>query len=158
LIARCTCGQVEYEITGRPIVSLICFCDDCQAGAAQLDDGASIIDRNGGTAYVVARKDRFRCVRGEDLTKKHKLRPDSKTNRVVAKCCPSPMFMWFDDAKHWVPIYRARIANDAPDTEMQICTKFAKATPVDSDVPTYAGYPFALVTKLLRARVAMVFG
>lgn len=161
VIARCSCGRVEYEAIGRPIVSLVCFCDDCQAGSRQLEalpGAAPFRDPDGGTAYVSYRKDRVRCARGAELLQSHKLRPGSATNRVVASCCNSPMVMSFDDAKHWVPVYRARLTGDAPQVEMRICTKFAPGGPGSSDVPSHPGYPIKLVAKLLAARVAMLFG
>ncbi|HEX8793805.1 MAG TPA: hypothetical protein VF765_22835 [Polyangiaceae bacterium] len=161
MIARCACGRVEYEVAGRPIVSLVCFCSDCQAGSQQLEalpGAGSVRDSEGGTAYVTYRKDRVRCVRGVELLKSHKLREGSATSRVAASCCNSPMVMSFDDAKHWVPVYRARLVGEAPSAEMRVCTKSAPGGSNGSDVPSYPGYPFKLLTKLLSARIAMLFG
>ena len=161
VIARCSCRRVEYEASGSPIVSLICFCDDCQAGSQQLEALAgarSVREPDGGTAYVVYRKDRVQCVRGGELRESHKLREGSATSRVAASCCHSAMVMWFDDAKHWVPVYRARLGGGAPEAEMRICTKFAPAGAAASDAPSYPGYPVKLLAKLLGARVAMLFG
>jgi hypothetical protein len=138
MIARCACGRVEYEASGNPIVCLVCYCADCQAGSRAI--GA--IDGDGGTAYVVYRKDRVRCTRGAELLEGHKLRPSSKTCRKVASCCNAPMLMWFEDAKHWVPIYAARVC-DAPPADMRICTKSSP------------GIPVTLMMKLVAARIAM---
>jgi hypothetical protein len=159
--ARCSCGRVEYQASGHPIVSVICFCDDCQAGSQQLEALAgarSVRDPDGGTAYVVYRKDRVRCVRGIELLESRKLRERSATSRVVASCCNSPMVMWFDDAKHWAPVYRARLEGAVPDAEMRICTRFAPGSSDSSDVPSYSGFPIRLLAKLLAARVAMLVG
>jgi hypothetical protein len=148
-------------MTGRPIVSLVCFCKDCQAGSQQLEapSGAGPVrDADGGTAYVVYRKDRVQCARGAELLERHKLREGSATSRVAARCCNAPMVMWFDDAKHWVPVYRARLGGAAPDAEMHICTRSAKARSQTSDVPSYPGYPIALLARLLAARLAMLVG
>ena len=160
MIARCACGRVQYEMMGRPIVSLDCFCDDCQAGARQLEvvePTAPVADADGGTAYVVYRKDRVRCVRGTELLVKRKLRERSATSRVVAGCCHSPMLMWFDDSKHWCPIYRGRVVDEAPRAQMRVCTRFANGNRGRSDVPEYSGYPVALLAKLLFALAAMFF-
>jgi hypothetical protein len=35
--ACCTCGKVELEAMGVPITSVVCYCDDCQAGAQQIE-------------------------------------------------------------------------------------------------------------------------
>jgi hypothetical protein len=161
MIARCSCGGVEYQMAGGPIVSLVCFCNDCQAGSQQLEalpGAGSVRDSDGGTAYVVYRKDRLRCVRGVELLKNHKVREGSATSRVAASCCNSPMVMWFDDAKHWVPVYRARLVGAAPSAEMRICTKSAPGSSHRSDVPSYPGYPIKLLAKLLAARIAMLVG
>lgn len=34
LTGRCFCGNVRYEITGRPFNSTICHCNDCRRAAA----------------------------------------------------------------------------------------------------------------------------
>jgi hypothetical protein len=31
--ASCRCGKVELRITGAPITSLVCYCDDCRRGS-----------------------------------------------------------------------------------------------------------------------------
>jgi hypothetical protein len=161
MIARCACGRTEYQLTGRPIVSVVCFCSDCQAGSEKLEalrGAGSVRDSDGGTAYVVYRKDRVQCARGVELLEQHKLRASSATSRVAASCCNSPMIMWFDDAKHWVPVYRARLAEAAPRAEMRICTKRAPGGARRPDVPSYPGYPLQLLVKLIAARLAMLVG
>ena len=55
----------------------------------------------GGTAYVVYRKDRVKCSRGNQFLQGYKIKEKSPTNRVVATCCNSAMFLNFDDGKHW---------------------------------------------------------
>jgi hypothetical protein len=161
MIARCSCGRVEYEASGAPIVSLVCFCADCQAGSQQLEalpGASSVRDSDGGTAYVSYRKDRIQCTRGIALLQSYKLRDGSATNRVVASCCNSPVVMSFDDARHWVAVYRGRLVGAAPAPEMRICTRFTPGSSESSDVPSFPGYPPRLLGKLLKARVAMLFG
>lgn len=159
MIAVCACGSVEIQASGEPIVSAVCYCDDCQEGAHRLEalpGAARILDAAGGSAYVVYRKDRVTCIRNAPLLRPHKLRATSATNRVVAACCNSAMLLNFDDWKHWVDIYRERIRGPAPPVQMHMCTRFAR--PVDTgpiDVPRYEGYPFSLLPKLIGARVAM---
>lgn len=123
-----------------------------------LPGASSVRDPDGGTAYVVYRKDRVQCTRGAELLHSHKLQEGSATNRVAASCCNSPMVMWFDDPKHWVPVYRARLVGAAPDAEMRICTRFAPGSSASSVVPGYSGYPIKLLMKLLAARLAMLVG
>jgi hypothetical protein len=162
LKAFCTCGRVVLELEGAPITSLVCYCDDCRAGARQIEalpDAPLVQASDGGTAYIVYRKDRVRNVKGADLLEALKLRPASATNLVIASCCNAAMFLNFDDSKHWVDVYRERAGASAPPLQMRICTKFApKGASVPTDVPGYAGYPLQLIAKLIGAKFAMIFG
>src|ERR1700737_3023290 len=141
MTARCTCGNVEFEAIGAPIASLVCYCDDCQEGSRQIEalPNARLVQYpDGGTAYILYRKDRVKCSTGAQLLKGHKIREKSATNRVVATCCNSAMAMKFDDARHWVAMYRARFQGDIPPLQMRICTKFKpENAEVRSDVPSY---------------------
>jgi hypothetical protein len=160
-IIRCSCGNVELECIGAPITSVVCYCDDCQKGSRQIEalpNARPAQDPDGGTAYVVYRKDRLRCSSGASLLKGYKIRESSATNRVIATCCNSAMFLNFDDGKHWVDVYRSRFQGDAPALQMRICTKFKPGNySIPNDVPSYPGYPFNFLLKLIGARIAMLF-
>jgi hypothetical protein len=160
MIASCACGSVELETIGAPITSLVCYCDDCQEGARQIEalpNARPVQDPDGGTAYVVYRKDRVQCGKGAPLLKHYKISEKSVTNRVVASCCNSAMYLNFDDGKHWVDVYRARFQRDVPPLQMRVCTKFKPANgAVPSDVPSYSGYSPKFLAKLLAARIAML--
>ncbi|KRA56021.1 GFA family protein [Devosia sp. Root635] len=160
VIARCTCGQVEIEAWGKPIASVICHCDDCQAAGrmlAELENAPPLLDAAGGTGNVLYRKDRVRPAKGGHLLAAHKLTPDSKTNRMVAKCCNAPMAITFDDARHWVPLYRDRLEGVVPPVQWRICTKFVPAgVDLPDDVPGYAMYPFGMMAGLALSAVAML--
>jgi hypothetical protein len=161
LTASCSCGAVEFEAVGRPISTVVCYCDDCQAAAKQIEampGAASFRQSDGGTCLVVYRKDRVRCVRGETFLAKLKLRSDSATNRRLAACCNSVIVLDFDDGKHWVDIYSARVQGIEPKPQMLVCTKFSpeKLTNLDQ-IPSYSGYAPRFILKLLVARVAMFF-
>ena len=162
LTASCICGRVALDMAGAPIVSLICYCDDCQAAARRIEArpaAPAVQGLDGGTAYVVYRKDRVQTTKGADLLEAFKLRPASPTNRVIASCCNTAMFLGFDDSKHWIDIYRARIGAIAPAPQMRVCTKFAPDTSrIPADLPRHAGYPFRLIAKLIGARIGMLFG
>ena len=92
-----------------------------------LPNASAVRDPDGGSALVACRKDRVKCSKGASLLKSHKIRQTSVTNRVVAGCCGSAMVLNFDDAKHWVDVYRSRIRQNAPPVEMRICTRFKPA-------------------------------
>jgi hypothetical protein len=156
----CVCGQVAVEAVGAPIASVICYCDDCQEGARQirsLPNAVSIEDPDGGTAYLVYRKDRLTYLRGTSLLRRHKIRENSATNRVIATCCNSAMFLNFDDGKHWVDLYRSRCEGDVLPVQMRICTRFnPHGRTIPTDVPQYSRYPIAFLAKLALARAAML--
>ena len=159
-IARCLCGRVELEALGAPITSAVCYCGDCQAGSRQiaaLPDAPPVQDHDGGTAYIIYRKDRVKCTRGGPLLKSYKLREKSATNRVIANCCNSAMFLNFDDGKHWVDVYRTRFQGDILPLQIRICAKFKPGNgDIPSDVPSYSSYPLRFLAKLLAARIAML--
>jgi hypothetical protein len=105
-----------------------------------LPGAAPIRDRDGGTAYVIFRKDCMRCLAGVGRLEARKIRERSPTNRVVATCCNSAMYLNFDDGKHWVDIYRPRIEGGLPPIQMRVCTKFiAEGVPLSSDAPNCSG-------------------
>ena len=162
MTATCSCGGVELKAFGRPIVSSACYCDDCRKGADQIEalPGAGAIrDPDGGTAYILYRKDRIECSKGAELLRSYKLKETSGTNRVGATCCNSAMFMNFDRGPHWVSAYRARFHGELPPLQLRICTKFKSDSDViPDDVPSHRGYPLGFVVKLLASRVAMLLG
>lgn len=160
-IARCACGSVEIEALGTPITSVVCYCDSCQEGSRQIEgltNAVPILGPDGGTAYILYRKDRIQYSKGAELLQGHKIEENSTTSRVVATCCNSAMVMRFDDAKHWVPVYRARFQGDVPPLQWRICTKFMPANAVlPTDVPSSAMYPAGFMWKLLSSRLSMLF-
>lgn len=156
----CTCGQVEVALSGPPILTAICHCDDCQAGARQLQaHGApSVLDDYGGTAYIMQRKDRLQVVRGAEHLYKHKLTETSPTNRVIATCCHTPMFVSFDNAIHWYSIYRDRAEPGAPPPTLRLQTKFVPGVALPDDIPAFASFPYRFAFKLIGANIAMMLG
>lgn len=162
MTATCSCGAVEFKAFGRPIVSSICYCDDCQKGAGQIEtlpNACAVSDPDGGTAYILYRKDRIACSKGAALLRNYKLKETSVTNRVVATCCNSAMFMNFDRGPHWVSAYRARFHGELPPVQLRICTKFKPdGVVLPDDVPSYRGYAPGFVVRLLASRAAMLLG
>lgn len=159
---RCACGSVELEARGAPIVSAVCYCQDCQDGGRRIEalpHAPPVVDPDGGTAYALYRKDRVRNLKGAALLQGDKLKETSVTNRMVATCCNSAMLVNFDNtAMHWVSLYRARFPADAPPLQMRIQTKFkSPGSAMPNDVPAYATFPLSLVAKMIAARIAMLF-
>jgi hypothetical protein len=154
--ARCRCGGVEMEAIGTPIVSSVCYCVDCQNGSRQIEElpnAGSVREADGGTAYILFCKDRLSCSKGASLLKNYKVKAGSATNRVVASCCNSAMFMNFDKGPFWVSAYRARFQGGLPPLEMRICTRSRpNGVAIPADAPSY---PVTLMMKLLTSGLAM---
>jgi hypothetical protein len=159
--ARCSCGSVEIEALGTPITSVVCYCDSCQEGSRQIEalmNAVPTLGPDGGTAYILYRKDRIKYSKGAELLKGYKIEKKSTTSRVVATCCSSAMVMQFDDAKHWVPVYRARFQGDMPPLQWRICTKFKpENAAVPTDIPSSTMYPAGFMLKLLTSKLSMLF-
>jgi hypothetical protein len=158
LTASCACGQVALEVTGKPIVGAVCYCASCLEAGRILAGSPSapvVAERDGGTEYVLYRKDRVRLVRGAQHLEEHRLKPESPTRRVRATCCQAAMFL--DVTKgHWLSIYRARFLNDAPRIEMRVMTKERPASdPLTEDVPNHSRYSGKFILRLLGSRLAM---
>ncbi len=162
LRAACVCGKVMLEARGKPITTLVCYCDDCQAAGRQIEalPGAPpVLGADGGTGAVMFCKDRLRCLAGAELLVPMKLRPQSPTNRYVAQCCNSALYAGFDDAKHWVDVFRDRVQGEPPPINQRIFTRFAAADArIPNDAPRYSTFSAGLIAKLLAARLAMLFG
>jgi hypothetical protein len=158
--ASCQCGQVELVATGKPIITAACYCDDCHAAARTLEalPGAPpVLERDGGTSYVMYRNDRIRLTKGRERLKPFKLKETAHTRRQVASCCNTPMYMDFDSGPHWVDLYRARVQGDAPPIEIRTCTKFAPAgTTFNDGIPSPAMHTGSFYWKLLAAWIPML--
>ncbi|MDB5977089.1 MAG: uncharacterized protein JWR07_3849 [Nevskia sp.] len=158
---RCSCGSVELETTGAPILGAACYCADCQEAGRQIEqlpNAPRVLDPDGGTDFLLYRKDRVKYIKGAELLLDHKLKEASATRRVVARCCNSALFLDFQKG-HWLSVCRTRFSGDAPPLQMRIQTKSRPQTASDpGDVPSYAGYPPKFMLKLLASRIAMLFG
>jgi hypothetical protein len=160
--AACLCGAVSLEARGAPIMTVVCYCDDCQEAARRLEvrpQAPPMQDPDGGASFVVYRKDRVQVATAVDLLKPMKLKETSPTKRLVAVCCNSAMCLAFDDGKHWVDVYRNRMLDEAPAVQMRVCTRFrAQGVGDPGDVPSYPGYSLAFIARLVRAGLAMRLG
>lgn len=160
-VLACRCGQVALEVRGEPILVPVCYCESCQkAGAmiAGLPDAVPTLGEDGGTPFVMVRKDRIACLRGEALMAEHRLTEKSSTRRVIATCCNSAMFLEFSQG-HWLSLYRDRYApEERPEIEMRVMTKGKRADVSFGDaLPVYATHSGRFMWKLLGAWVAMGF-
>lgn len=161
-LLRCQCGAVECVGQGAPISTAVCYCDDCQAAARQLEalPGASaVMDPDGGTALTLFRNTRFTVTRGAEKLVPHKLRHDSVTNRMVAGCCNSTMFLSFDKGPHWVSTLRNRFVGEQPPIAYRHMTKYRTSSlPYPDQAPTYPKFPLRFLGTLVRDWIGMKLG
>ncbi len=156
----CSCGKVEFEAKGPPIMAVACYCDDCQRGSREiqtLPHAPPVLGADGGTDYILYRKDRFECAHGREWLRDLRLKEGSPTRRVVAGCCNSALYLDFEKG-HWVSAYRGRFHAAVPPTQMHIQTRFKPhpdSTP--GNIPSYRSFPPKFLGKLLFARIAMLF-
>lgn len=153
-IASCDCGKVRFKAFGKPIISGICYCADCQAGGRQLeaaDAHKDFRDAWGGTAYLSYRNDRFECIEGAALVEGFKIREDAPTTRYLTTCCRSAIYLKFERG-WWTSLYRVRFGDAAPPIEMrnQVASAQNPAT-LPTDVPAYRKFPMRLFGRLLAA-------
>ncbi len=156
----CACGTVSIETTGAPMIAVICHCTSCRTAGRALDAKspvAPIVDSAGGTAVVLWRKDRVRCVRGGEHLVAHRLTPQAPSRRMTASCCGTPMFGDFTKG-FWVSIYHSRVP-DAPTPAMRVMTGAAPAGTVfpKDGIPHVPGRPGRFAVKLLTTWLAMGF-
>ena len=160
-VAHCRCGAVEIGAWAEPIVVTACYCDDCQAAAQQIAGSAPsapAASADGGTEFMLFRRDRIACTRGAERLTTMKLTAASKTRRMIAGCCTTPMYVGFDDKKPWVSAFRASFGADAPPVEMRICTRFGRSDDKANDgLPSHPGYPPAMIVRILAAWPPMLF-
>ena len=94
-----------------PIMATVCYCNGCRTAGKILQSlpGAEpILNKEGGTPYVLFRKDRARCLEGKADLAEHRLNAGTPTRRVVASCCNTFMFLDFTKG-HWISINGSRL-------------------------------------------------
>ncbi|GAB5486747.1 MAG: hypothetical protein Pars2KO_03170 [Parasphingorhabdus sp.] len=152
---------MHCEAVGQPIVSGVCYCDDCQSGSATLEslDGAPPVrTSDGGTHYLTCRDDRFSCVKGAELLQPIRKAPDAPTRRMVASCCNSAMYLKYERG-HWTSAYAARFEGNVPPVEMRTQVQFRQSeAPYEDDAPRYRTFGLRLFWRLFVSRLAMIFG
>jgi hypothetical protein len=152
-VAHCRCGAVEVGAWAEPIAVNSCYCDDCQAAAERLaasTSSAPAPSADGGTEFMLFRRDRIACTRGAEHLKATRLTDATKTRRMIAGCCATPMYVAFDDRRPWVSALRAPFGADAPPVEMRICTRFrGSGDKAEDGLRSHPGYPPAMMLRIL---------
>ncbi len=155
----CDCGAVTLAVDERPIIAATCYCTSCRTAGERL---ASLTDSpvgpDGGTAYVLYRKDRVRFTSGQERLRAFRLKPDSPTRRVVATCCNTPIFVEFKDG-HWLSLYSALWPEgQRPAPELRTMTgDLPEGAPLHGDLPAGTLPTLGFYARLLGAWIAMGF-
>lgn len=154
----CACGKVRLEAVAAPILTAACFCKSCQEAGRQFEalaDAPPLLDGDGGTGFVLYRKDRVACSAGPQHLEERRLTPGSPTRRVIAACCNTPMFLDFTRG-HWLALYRRRFGAAAPAIEMRVMTDDRRpGVELPDDVPNHGGRSGTFLRKLIGAWLAM---
>ncbi|WP_419905025.1 GFA family protein [Kiloniella sp.] len=77
----CFCGEVRYEITGDPVLQLLCFCKDC----------LSITGTDGYAGYMVKNSD-FQKTSGKPTVHKKISKEGRTVNRNFCGVCGSNLW------------------------------------------------------------------
>ena len=158
LSAICRCGKVKLQTVGRPILAASCYCASCREAGSRFEQLASappVLNPDGGTDYVLVRKDRVQCLTGQEHLREHRLKPDSPTRRVIATCCNSAMFLDFTRG-HWLTMYRNRFPAGAPPVEMRVMTKDRRdGVVLADDLRNYDTHSGKAMLRLITAWIAM---
>lgn len=157
----CTCGNAQLEVERAPIVSAECCCNSCREAGARLQtlpDAPPVLTANGATRFILYRKDRVHFHKGADLLKEFRLTPESKTRRVVATCCNTPVFLEFKGG-HWLSLYGGLWSKGTlPPLQMRTMTAdLPDASVLPEDVPNAKSQTIPFFIKLMGAWVAMGF-
>jgi hypothetical protein len=159
-IATCHCGKVTFEAIGSPILTVSCYCTSCQEAGRRFEQLASappVLESDGGTGMILYRKDRVRCMTGQQYLEEHRLKPESPTRRVIATCCNSAMFLDFTKG-HWLSMFRNRFPNGAPAIDVRVMTGERRGgVEFADDVPNHSGLSGKVMLKLIAAWIAMGF-
>lgn len=156
----CACGGVRLEVRGAPIITTECHCNSCREAGARLSvlpGVPEIVTANGGTPFVLYRKDRAEVTRGAEHLKAFRLKLDAKTRRVVASCCNTPAFLEFKGG-HWMSIYHTLWpVGTMPAIEIRTMTGDTDGARLDDRIPSGARQTAGFYARLLIAWAAMGF-
>jgi hypothetical protein len=154
----CSCGRVQIELKGEPIIAAECHCTSCRKGAvriAALPGSPRVTAANGGTPYVLFRKDRVHFRSGAELIRWFRLLPTSPTRRAVTGCCNTPIFVEFKNG-HWLSFYASLWPEDSrPIPQLRTQTGDAPDGTDLSGIPHGGGPTWRFYGRLLSAWLSM---
>lgn len=157
----CNCGATVIEATNPPILSVECLCTSCRTAASMMDQlpyATPIRESSGGTRMEMYRKDRVRCTQGAENLREFRLTGTTKTRRVIATCCNTPMFLDFTQG-HWIDLYgKLWQAGTLPPLQMRTMTSdLVDRAGLPDDVPNLKTHSARFFFRLIGAWAAMRF-
>lgn len=157
---KCQCGQSLVHLKGAPILTADCCCNSCAAAAARLQalpGMAQITGAHGATPFVLYRKDRVRLEMPAP-PRSFRLTPASKTERLLAPCCNTPIGLQFKGG-HWISLYSSLWPQGtAPTPEGRTMTADRPdRARLPQDIPNARYQSPGMMWKLLKAWAAMGF-
>ncbi len=159
--SQCACKKVRFEVINKPIITVACYCDSCQVASKYLESlpqAPSLTEEDGSTHFVMYRKDRVECTKGQDLLREYKLTPESPTRRIIASCCNTPMFLEFKDG-HWLSMYMNQFdENGHLPIETRTMTKYRReGVEFNDTIPSPESHTVMFMVKLMIAWAKMGF-
>lgn len=157
----CACGKVHLEVRKAPLIVAECHCSSCREAGKRMRGlpGAVVVtEANGGTRFVMYRKDRVVFTSGFEHLREFRLGPGSTTRRVIADCCNMPIFLEFKGG-HWLSIYSVLWPADTapmPELRSMTCDR-PDGEPLDDAVPSGGWATAKFYGRLLGAWVSMGF-
>ncbi|KAF0683936.1 Aste57867_24017 [Aphanomyces stellatus] len=153
----CACGLVQGAVAAASSLHIVCYCDDCQALAATLQQKypsmASYVNAQGGTHVAAVFPSDVRITTGLEKLVLGKMKPRTGTRRVYASCCGTPFFNAVKAAIPFLGLLPPAIvaADDksfsAP--QFQIWTKYATGPVADGTTTMPLGLKLKMLTRFL---------
>jgi len=157
----CACGAFHIALEGSPFIATECHCNSCREAAAHLASlppAFPLTQANGGTPYILYRKDRVRFPAGTGALRAARLSETAPTRRVLTTCCNSPVFLEFQGG-HWLSLY-AGLWPDAQRPAIDIRTMTSdlpEGHMLDGALPAGKWTTAGFYARLLAAWIAMGF-
>ncbi|GHA16943.1 hypothetical protein GCM10007989_10180 [Devosia pacifica] len=112
----------------------------------------------GATPFVMYRKDRVRFIAGAEGLQAFRLKPDASTQRVIAGCCNTPVYLEFKGG-HWLSLYGALWPEGTlPPPQMRtMASDLPDGMTLPDYIPNAKTQNFGFFARLLGAWAAMGF-
>lgn len=149
------------EVQGGPIICSECHCESCRKAAEKMESFPHqpiFREKNGGTPFVLYRKDRVSFLEGTESLKSFRLSPKSGSRRAYASCCDSPVFLEFQHG-HWLSLYASLWPKDSrPKMDLRTMTSdLPDPSILDNDLPNFKKQSLPFMWRLLKSWAAMGF-